>query len=672
MTAPPHFRLLLHGQDGSIPYLTPELMRLMFCPPSGGEKDTTSTNDDDGDLQQSWKWHREYLILGVAVKDTCVTAVYRDIKSDSSDKKKRKSEQQNGGSVGDNRSAKKVKSEQSKVDDAPCSNTQKSHTTQTTTETTNTSKTNNSSTSAKQQPSKSNDMNTKKPAGYTFLTPSQSAQICKEINSHINTDSTSSSANYMQTYLRIPQYISTLITPTFALDSPDNNKSTSGVKSSTVQDLNKNKHIPKQSSDNSQSKQKQQQKKKAKDATIPNSTKDSMPVDTPHGWQKIKSEQYVDAVSSLTSNPVPSSTTTASDIETANSLCEGAVGLFDHINTSRDQANCLFAQFMKDKSVGDYDKAVLTPQAQKSIEGMFVKGKWETMVQKLVQRTNDWSIRIANYKVNQSSTTQTMLFWLPIHMAASHLPLKYLFSCPRSNPSQEESQSVLSKLSDHIHIAITGWGSISYNREYRRQALCKLMTTLQQTNPTSTTQSRRKEYLILAVNDIQSILDAAREGVSIIGTDMVRLWSRDGMALCLDMSLDNIEEKKKDDRDITSGMIDLSDEKYARVSSALLPGCQCVACRPRQINTRSSHHHNIKSTDNQIKKTVPSFTRAYIHHLIKANEMLAETLLFVHNLHQMLLLFRQLSKAASLDDEESGDSEKRNLEAFCQKIEEQL
>ena len=159
-------------------------MRLVFCPPNGGGEDTTSNDDDD--LQQSWKWHRDHLILGVAVKDTCVTAVYRDIKSDSSnDKKKRKNEQQNGG-VGDDRFAKKVKSEQSTRDDAPSSNTQKLDTTHKTTNTTNISKSDTDERpSIEQHPPKSSDMNTKKPAGYTFLTPSQSAQICKEIT-HIS------------------------------------------------------------------------------------------------------------------------------------------------------------------------------------------------------------------------------------------------------------------------------------------------------------------------------------------------------------------------------------------------------------------------------------------------------------------------------------------------------
>ena len=243
-------------------------MRLVFCPPNGGGEDTTS--NDDVIYNKVGSGNRDHLILGVAVKDTCVTAVYRDIKSDSSnDKKKRKNEQQNGG-VGDDRFAKKVKSEQSTRDDAPSSNTQKLDTTISATKLTNDSKeVTNNKISIEQHPPKSSDMNTKKPAGYTFLTPSQSAQICKEVNSHINcktttTDGTSSSTNYMQTYLRIPQYISTLIVPTFTLDSPNNNKSTSDMKSST-QDVNKSKHVPKQPSFNNQSKPKQQQKKKAKD-----------------------------------------------------------------------------------------------------------------------------------------------------------------------------------------------------------------------------------------------------------------------------------------------------------------------------------------------------------------------------------------------------------------------
>ena len=242
------------------------------------------------------------------------------------------------------------------------------------------------------------------------------------------------------------------------------------------------------------------------------------------------------------------------------------------------------------------------------------------------------------------------------------MPLDHVLARPRVSNERPPS------LKCEHNVAIVGWDTVSYNREYRRKALRNLMTTLQSRSPI---QEPKKRYMILAVNDIQSILDAAREGVSIIGTDMVRLWSRYGIALCLDMTLDHVGSNGGNknycrNESIVGGKMDLSNVQYARDSLPLLPGCQCLACRPRQVTTSIKHNNSTET-----KKAVPSFTRAYIHHLIKANEMLAETLLFVHNLHQMLLLFRHLSNAASLDEEE-GDEKRTHLDAFCQKIEEQL
>ena len=171
---------------------------------------------------------------------------------------------------------------------------------------------------------------------------------------------------------------------------------------------------------------------------------------------------------------------------------------------------------------------------------------------------------------------------------------------------------------------------------------------------------KQKRYLLLSVNDLQSILDAAREGISIIGTDLVRQWSRSGRALCLDLTTKE-HEGNGDTAAITmGGTMDLRDERYARDSSPLLPGKRA----------RNKNDDGGGTGDQQI---APSFTRAYIHHLIKAREMLAETLLFMHNLDQMLLLFRRLDEAASLDDEDgSGNCGKKNLHAFCRKIQDQL
>ena len=122
--------------------------------------------------------------------------------------------------------------------------------------------------------------------------------------------------------------------------------------------------------------------------------------------------------------------------------------------------------------------------------------------------------------------------------------------------------------------------------------------------------SKPKEYALLAANDIESIIDAAKEGVSIIGTDLLRRLSLSGQALFFDLT---------DISSISSEQcyLDLKDRKFAEDASPIVESGGC--------------------------KVTSSFSRAYIHHLIEAKEMLAQTLLFIHNLNQMLLLFRQLS-----------------------------
>ena len=58
--------------------------------------------------------------------------------------------------------------------------------------------------------------------------------------------------------------------------------------------------------------------------------------------------------------------------------------------------------------------------------------------------------------------------------------------------------------------------------------------------------------------------------------------------------------------------INLRDKRFERDTRALQPGCKCFTCR--------------------------SYTRAYINHLLNAHEMLAESLLYIHNLYHLQLL----------------------------------
>ncbi|KAL7494320.1 hypothetical protein ACHAWT_003049 [Skeletonema menzelii] len=558
-TATPRFRLLVHGQDGSIPYLTPELLRLMFFP----EETADNESLEDGEL------NREHIILGLAVKDTCISPDYQHTLSS---KKKRK-----GDSIVDENNRSTNLAKQARLNHDADASIQKSS-----------SDGKDTSSDSKQQ--QQQQQHNKKPTGYSFLNRDKSSRICGLLNGEEN----STTSNYMEDYLRTPEHISTLIVPTFSFINNDNDISTNTSE--------EKKFTPKKVEAN----QSQQRKCSCSNIVIPKSTKDSVSIETPHGWQSIQPEHYCDAVSSMAlstkSNVVPSS-------------CEGAVGLFDYVNLSSTQSESLLLENSTTAEQG-------RKQALKKI----------TMS---VQRSNDWACRSHQTFVNEA---QPIRFWLPVQILASQLPSHVLFTTTKTRPNLqkqvEDKEQAL--LSNHSNVAIVGWDALVYDNNQRRNVLRNLMGTVQSVS------SNPKQFLLLAVNDLQSILDAAREGISIIGSDMARILSRDGIALCFDFDcVDGISAKE----------IDMNKTNFARDFDPILFKCTCLACRPR-TNGRA-----------------PSFTRAYIHHLIQAKEMLAEILLFSHNLHQLILLFRQLSNAAALDDEKE---DKEHLETTCRKIEQSL
>ena len=69
------------------------------------------------------------------------------------------------------------------------------------------------------------------------------------------------------------------------------------------------------------------------------------------------------------------------------------------------------------------------------------------------------------------------------------------------------------------------------------------------------------------------------------------------------------------------GCICLEEKSFARDTASFVGGCSCLAC---------TEH-----------------SRAYVHHLINAKELLAEILLFVHNLHHLLSLLQEMNDATN-------------------------
>ena len=146
---------------------------------------------------------------------------------------------------------------------------------------------------------------------------------------------------------------------------------------------------------------------------------------------------------------------------------------------------------------------------------------------------------------------------------------------------------------------------------------------------------------ILTTRSLSDILEIATAGVAnLIGTNLPQKWAKNKLALGLDLSVietmlnsenHDLKRQKTDSAESTNdsetndpdktllnqdGCMDLSNTIYARDTRPLVPGCDSFVCRENR------------------------FSRAYIHHLVVAKEMVAEILLFGHNLHCLLKLLR--------------------------------
>ena len=84
-----------------------------------------------------------------------------------------------------------------------------------------------------------------------------------------------------------------------------------------------------------------------------------------------------------------------------------------------------------------------------------------------------------------------------------------------------------------------------------------------------------------------------------------------------------VEEEDGEVMDGDQQEMDLSDTGHKTSFTPLLASCECYTCR--------------------------TFTRAYIHHLVCVNEMLAKVLLQIHNIHHYYVFFQSLQTAIKED-----------------------
>jgi len=194
--------------------------------------------------------------------------------------------------------------------------------------------------------------------------------------------------------------------------------------------------------------------------------------------------------------------------------------------------------------------------------------------------------------------------------------------------------------------AIVGTDHIS-SRQERNERLGHVLTECDPTKP----------VVVLSCHTFQQLLDFVRLGVDTIGTSLPTQWSQSQLAFGCDLTMmdglpiftsshtNKATKKIKALKETTipsaleldhNGCFNVGDPIFARDARPLVPGCSCLAC----------HFHS----------------RAYIHHLIVAKELLAQILLFCHNLTHLLEFCKQATRA----------KQENQLEEFCDFVEKQL
>ena len=132
---------------------------------------------------------------------------------------------------------------------------------------------------------------------------------------------------------------------------------------------------------------------------------------------------------------------------------------------------------------------------------------------------------------------------------------------------------------------------------------------------------------VLATKSLRQVLQFAScyDGKKeiVVGSDLPTVWAQAKKALVVDTNGNNATNDQPLDADgcvcLTSHSDNVAKHVWFRDAGAIVNGCCCMTCK--------------------------THSRAYIFHLVCAKELLAEILLFVHNLHHMLELLRRIRRA---------------------------
>lgn len=213
-------------------------------------------------------------------------------------------------------------------------------------------------------------------------------------------------------------------------------------------------------------------------------------------------------------------------------------------------------------------------------------------------RTQTWLQQLIQHKNGSARTRTTSPIWAVVSTSS------------KENTNTHHDMEVDDELGQLLdNDMVSGYALVGYSSADCGGGSDSFIPRLQETESSKT-------VAVLSVETMQDVLECLEQGVNVIGTDLPTKWSLSHQAFVLSLNYSKKKVKEKYDTNNRGGqssyLLDLTDKKYAMDSSPLLEGCGCMAC---------GQDH---------------YSRAYIHHLYQAKELLAQILLMGHNLHHML------------------------------------
>jgi queuine/archaeosine tRNA-ribosyltransferase len=174
-------------------------------------------------------------------------------------------------------------------------------------------------------------------------------------------------------------------------------------------------------------------------------------------------------------------------------------------------------------------------------------------------------------------------------------------------------------------IVVTGWHRVT-DKQRRTEILEKVIHAV--------ADDMKTNVAVLCSTQLSHLLQAVKAGCHVVGTDLPQKWAKAKKAFACDVS----------------GWKSGTDTPDGNARSRPVDEDGCVALHVADPQDAVKGHAWYRDTrpivDDCTCLTCQQHTRAYLYHLVCAQELLAEQLLFLHNLHHLLRLVRECSEAA--------------------------